>query len=321
MLWPTPLPATLLLLALTPDTAAPAHKATQAEYRDSLRQASALVHACSAASAACDSGKAGSDLLVGTGAGTYTVHYDWLRAEISAAHSATPDRRIRMMQATASRLEQELAALDAAPEQDSRARSAANRILARSEFRAVDASPSPWQRLSARFWAWLDRVLFLAASASAQRPWIGVALEWALLVGALAGLLTYVFRSLRQERGPRMAAWKPQFAGNPAEPNWAAMAETAAAAGEWREAVHALYWAAVASLATAGRWRASAAAPRTPREYLRLLEPGTPQRSSLAALTALLERVWYGRRAAGEREYREALALADQLCVPTSARA
>ena len=77
--------------------------------------------------------------------------------------------------------------------------------------------------------------------------------------------------------------------------------------------MHALYWAAIASLAVHGRWRR--AAPRTPREYLRLLDPTSPQSSTLRTLTRLLEQVWYARRDAAERDYVQARGLATALGV------
>ncbi len=296
--------------------------ASPAEYGAALRQAAALARACSAASQACDAARAPGDLLVQSGSSepsSYTLRLDWLRAALTQAHGAVPESRTRLMTEASGRIDQELVFLDARPAPNTKARTQANTILSRREFRSVSEGPAWWQLMLARFWAWLDRLLFTAAAASAHRPWIGITVEWALLAGALAGLLAYVFRALRRERGSSAGGWKPRFAeaGN-LEADWAALAEAAAAAGDWRTAVHALYWATIGSLAASGRWRRRGpdTETRTPREYLRLLEPASPQRGSLAAFTALLERVWYSRLDAGERDYQRARELADALGVP-----
>ncbi len=216
------------------------------------------------------------------------------------------------------RLDAELASLDAPTHSVRREQDAATAILARPEFRSVDSGPSWWQRQTARFWARLDRVLFLAASAGARRPWIGLAVEWTLLGAALAGLLGFVLRAFRADRGIRELPWSSGGTGERhSATDWEALAGSAAASQQWRDAVHALYWASVARLASQGRWREHG--PRTPREYLRLLQTDSAQTRELAELTAILERVWYARRSAGEPEYRAARGLAEKLGVPAGA--
>jgi hypothetical protein len=45
---------------------------------------------------------------------------------------------------------------------------------------------------------------------------------------------------------------------------------------------------------------------RTPREYVGLLQPGSPQQQGLRGLTTLLERLWYGQRAATAEDFESA---------------
>jgi hypothetical protein len=52
---------------------------------------------------------------------------------------------------------------------------------------------------------------------------------------------------------------------------------------------------------------------RTPREYVRLLKPGSAQQQGLRKLTQIFERVWYGLRDADESEYAEARALYERV--------
>ncbi len=303
----------LLAVLLLPCFAWPA--ATPATYRASLGVAQALVKACSTAAQGCDPAKAGSDLLVEPGG--YTVRLGWLRTTVDRARTATPVERTRSMAEAQARLEADLLDLNSSPvatAQTLRGRRAVDAILSRREFSAVGSGPSFWQRQKARFWAWLDRLLFQAALASSHRPWIGLVVEWTILFAAIAGLLAFAFRALRRDSLGGPLGWQPRHTqGGQAEVDWAAMAEEAASSGKWRDAIHALYWASVASLSQTGRWRPSA--PRTPREYLRLLEPASSQRNALGALTSLLERVWYARREASQLEYQQACSLAGALGV------
>jgi hypothetical protein len=85
---------------------------------------------------------------------------------------------------------------------------------------------------------------------------------------------------------------------------WLADARRASAAGQWREAIHFVYWAAISRLESKRLWPADRA--RTPREYLALVAADDPRKPRLAKLTGSFERVWYGGRAAGENDYRQA---------------
>ena len=92
---------------------------------------------------------------------------------------------------------------------------------------------------------------------------------------------------------------------------WAARAEAEAGKGDWREAVHCLYWSAIVIGEGRGLWRQNRT--RTPREYVKLLEPGTARQASLRTLTGVFERIWYGLRPASEGDYRQARVLVEEL--------
>ena len=146
-----------------------------------------------------------------------------------------------------------------------------------------------------------------------RAPWLGKALEWLFFLAAAVGLLFFVRRNFQRQRlaaslrGEQAArtAWDREAT------DWATLAEQAAKDGAWREAVHCLYWAAIVRLESRRAWRHNPA--RTPREYVRLLKPGSVQHESLGGLTGLLERVWYGLRPAEEGDYRRAHLLFAQL--------
>ncbi len=144
-------------------------------------------------------------------------------------------------------------------------------------------------------------------------PWLGTLLEWLCYVGAAVGLLFFCCgmwrgRRLRVKLGGeaiQRSAWESEA------DDWAKWAAGHAEAGEWREAVHCLYWAAIVLLESRRAWRHNPT--RTPREYVRLLKPGSAQREGLRRLTQIFELVWYGLREADEREYAEARALYEGL--------
>jgi hypothetical protein len=92
---------------------------------------------------------------------------------------------------------------------------------------------------------------------------------------------------------------------------WLADARRAAAAGQWREAIHFVYWAAISRLESKRLWPADRA--RTPREYLALVAAEDPRRAGLATLTGSFERSLVRRPAAGESDYLKGRKLADGL--------
>jgi len=83
--------------------------------------------------------------------------------------------------------------------------------------------------------------------------------------------------------------------------------------------VHCLYWAAIVSLESRRAWRHNPT--RTPREYLRLLKPGSAQQRNLRGLTKIFERVWYGLREGGAEEYAEARGMYEALAAGSVERA
>jgi hypothetical protein len=92
---------------------------------------------------------------------------------------------------------------------------------------------------------------------------------------------------------------------------WLAQARQFANEQHWREAIHRVYWAAIARIESSGAWQPDRT--RTPREYLNLIDRQSASRNDLAELTRALELFWYGGRPATERDYAEACRLLNQL--------
>jgi hypothetical protein len=200
------------------------------------------------------------------------------------------------------------------------ARATLDQILKRREFGAV-RPPSQWDLLRERINAWLMRILSRLFENIGRHPLGAKLLFWLILfavVGWLAMMLVRFWLS-RARMDELRSVGEVAFARSWQE--WIRAAREAAARGEFREAVHSVYWAGITRLEDAGT--ISRDRTRTPREHLQLVSEAVAetaaalqmsrQRDSLAALTALFERVWYGRSHADARDFETSMRQAEGL--------
>jgi Domain of unknown function (DUF4129) len=311
--------AVVLVTAAQPTWAA-LKSASPAEVRGDVMRLQGVVAGCAARGAtACASTVVGDDLQVGDPKhGGYEVHWDWLRDALDKSKSMDSGKREELLRDSAARLTRMASELGAADggqtgqKEFARARAEADAVLALPEFQRK-SSTTWWDRVTGFFYAWLARMLSGIARAGAAAPWLGPVVIWTLCLSAAAGLVFFVLRSLQRQRlrislaGAAVAktAWDREAT------DWAKQAEEFASAGEWRGAVHCLYWAAIVSLEARRAWRHNPT--RTPREYVRLLKPGSAQQRGLRRLTQIFERVWYGLREGRAEEYAEARGLYEAL--------
>jgi hypothetical protein len=186
-----------------------------------------------------------------------------------------------------------------------KARTAAREVLARAEFQPPQLTW--WDRAKAKMSDWLAQLFMGIDRAASSSPWLGRLLEWLLFLGAAVGLLVWLLRMVRRQRmrvAMGVGAEKASSEWARESEDWRRLADVQAAEGAWREAIHALYWAAIVMLERKRAWRHNPA--RTPREYVRLLRAGSEEQRELRELTRALEQTWYGQRAAQEEEYGEA---------------
>lgn len=307
----------LVLLTVLPLRAEP-RPCTPQQLNDRLQSLQLLVGACAAApgKSACDPAAVGNDLQVALPSGTRTVEFNWLRAALSQA--GTSGHAQQDLAAAQERLARDLNSLNFAtqesPEDLQHDRTVLRQILASGDF-PQPQPPSPWQRLRDQFLAWLaDRLDRLAPGGSATR-WISQFLLFAAILGSCGGLLLWFSRAARRQR-----LLITQGGGKASEHAatslrgwqlWLAEARALADRKEWRDAIHRLYWAAIAALETRGAWRPDRA--RTPREYLALLGAASSSQHDLQQLTGSLERFWYGGDTPDESDYTHARALAERL--------
>lgn len=306
----------LVLLTVLPLRGEP-RLCTPQQLQDRLTSLESVVSACSAApaKASCDPAAVGDDVRVTLPAGVRTVEFDWLRSALSDAGAGNHAQD--KMAGARDRLARDLSSLAAAasePAQDlQQDRVVLRQILASGDF-PQPQPPSLWERLRDQFLTWLSERLDRLGTGGSPTHWLSQVLLMALILASCGGLLLWFSRAARRQRlliaaggdGATSAAvslrdWQL----------WLTEARELAAQQEWREAIHRLYWAAIAAMERRGAWRPDHA--RTPREYLALLGPESVSQHDLLQLTRTLERFWYGADSPGERDFDEARAVTERL--------
>lgn len=317
-----------------------------AEYLQHLQTLEGVVTNCeaqlnlkkpaSAADNACDPDRVGPDDRVQWpgSAQAREIRYDWLRSVLSragkkdnstptvplgarsSAKNQPPDasyllsaarQRLKMDEHQA---ESPLAANSVYTDQ----RKSLDAILAQKEYKgATEVSAKD------RFWEWLDNLLdnvkARLEALGARAPWLADLLYGLLLAGICTVLVWLV---VRLERNARVRL-VPDIETSPDAPSarewqlWLKDAQNAAAGGQWREAIHSVYWASISRLESRRLWPADRA--RTPREYLALLRGSDPRKPMLMALTRNFERTWYGGREAAAADFNSAMTIAAELGV------
>lgn len=318
--------------------------ASRDDYRKHLMQLTTLVEACAKARdlKTCDPTLVGPDDRIPVGAGANAerrlVRYGWLRVLFSKAEEPdvpapkpaagaqagtdqanappAPPTTGQLLQDAESRLAAQLAQADAAPAAEpahTTAHDAMTQVLAGKDFRNLE-EPSARDSMMEKLNNWLNRLFENAARIRAHSPWVGRVIVWGFILAvcvALAWGLIQLERRRRIRLVPDDRIQSPGAASARDWQLWLEDARRAAAAGQWREAIHFVYWASISRLESRRLWPADRA--RTPREYLALVAPDDPRKTGLAQLTGSFERTWYGGRPAGESDYRHAEDLAAAL--------
>jgi hypothetical protein len=229
-----------------------------------------------------------------------------------------------LLQAAESRLTQDLAQADSiaagaaagapgAAADHARERATMKEVLAGRDFRNLEA-PTARDSALEKLGEWLNRLFAGLGKLQAGAAWVGRAIFWGFILAVCIGLAWGLMQLERRWRIRLVPESDGPAAGAASARDWQLWlqdARRAAAAGQWREAIHFVYWAAISRLESRRLWPADRA--RTPREYLALVAPEDPRRAELATLTGSFERTWYGGRAAAESDYQKAEELASGL--------
>jgi len=225
-----------------------------------------------------------------------------------------------LLQAAETRLTQDMAQADSLAEGPPTAaadhvpeRETMKQVLAGRDFRNLEP-PSKRDSFLEMLGDWLNRFFENMSKLHANSAWVGRVIVWGFILATCVGLVWGLLQVERRWRLRLVPESNGPAAGVASARDWQlwlADARRAAAASQWREAIHFVYWAAISRLESKRLWPADRA--RTPREYLALVTADDPRRAGLTTLTGSFERTWYGGRVAGETDYLQAEKLADGL--------
>ena len=243
-----------------------------------------------------------SELQVLTPSRTMTVSLAFLRNGLESFLKSSPTvkanileqlgARVKAMRAEADRFEQ-------ANPGDAAARERLNRIMSAREFGRL-RGPTELELLWERISDWLDKKLSKLFPSESDLDQFGQVLVW-IVIGIVSAILaTWLYRRSRERLMDRPREVMPFVPSARSWRAWMAEAREKASLGQWRDAIHLGFWAAVARLESDGLWPPDKA--RTPREYLNAI-PVSDTRSSFAAVTKTFESIWYGGRPAAARDF------------------
>jgi hypothetical protein len=235
------------------------------------------------------------------------VPTDWLASDLKklegdpgkyASVSREVTSRLGAMRKAAEGLERGTAS----PVNPDAAHTQLDRILSGREFGAAQG-PSQLDLLKARIARWLTEQIYKLLQRLHLGAKAGNALAWIIVGLAFVALSYWVWKALSPTTGRRET--RAEAATESDDPReWARDALAAADRGDYREAVHCAYWAAVVHLETLGVLKRDRA--RTPRESLRLLDPHPNEQNLLREFTRRFELIWYGYRPASASDWSEA---------------
>jgi hypothetical protein len=250
------------------------------------------------------------------------VPTDWLASDLKkleedparyAFVSRAASSRLGAMRKAAEGLERGTASpvnLDAAHTQ-------LDKILSGREFGTAHG-PSQLDLLKARIARWLSEQIYKLLLRLHLGAKAGNALAWIIVGLAFLALCYLVWKTLSPTTRKReTSAETGKESDDPRE--WARDALAAADRGDYREAVHCAYWAAVVHLETLGVLKRDRA--RTPRESLRLLDPHPNEQNLLSEFTRRFELIWYGYRPASASDWSEARSHLEKMGCLTSSTA
>jgi hypothetical protein len=182
------------------------------------------------------------------------------------------------------------------------AREHLDKILERREF-AGEHGPSKIEQWQARMSQWLTRQILKLLWRLHLGARTGNALSWAIVAIAFFALCYWIIQNLVGRARQPLRADEARPRSNDSR-EWARDALAASERGDYREAVHCAYWAAVVHLEARGMLKSDRA--RTPRESLRLLDPHPAEQKLLREFTRLFELIWYGYRPASAVDWSDA---------------
>lgn len=243
---------------------------------------------------------------VQTGNAKIRVPTEWLDATLAElqAHPKQANELAQNLELRLGAMRQAALALEdsGSPNSSVTARQQLDSIFRRKEFEGL-RGPSDLERWEARIGRWIAQKILWLLQHLHIRAGSGNFLAWGVIGIAFLALCYWVYRALsrasRRTSMPHVDATASEKARA-----WIKDALAAADRGDYREAVHCAYWAAVARLEDLNLLTSDRA--RTPRESLRLLNAHPTQQDLLRELTRHFELIWYGYRPASATDWSSA---------------
>jgi hypothetical protein len=252
-------------------------------------------------------------LTVRTARGDVAVDMSFLRDALNrfltAAAAAKPnilanaDTRLKAMRAEAELYEQPGGADDAT-------RKRLDQMLSAPEFDRV-RGPTALDLLKQRIQAWIGKLLRKINPKIPDVQDLGQWFVWGMIALASAIAVVWLYRVSQQNMGTGTREILPFRPSTRNWREWLSDARARAAAGEWRDAVHFGFWAAVSRLESEGVWPPDKT--RTPREYLKAIPGSSLAKEPFAAMTRRFEASWYGSCPTTEADFAQFAAHLERL--------
>ena len=240
---------------------------------------------------------------VRTHEGAVQVSPAWLNEELAALErnpaKADPlseeiHQRLDWMRAQALELDRIPHSADTA-----HARPRLEEIFKGREYRGLHG-PTQMELLLARFSRWIERQILRLLPQIHMSHEVGDTVMWIVLGLGFCALGYMVWRLLSGLS--RASELQPVEQSVPTKTRqWVQDALAAAERGDYREAVHCAYWAAIARLEAMNLLVKDRA--RTPRESLGLMSAHPHEQALLGEMTSHFELIWYGYRPASATDW------------------
>jgi len=183
---------------------------------------------------------------------------------------------------------------------DDAARKRLEKILNAREFDRV-RGPGALELLKQRILAWIGKLFRKISPKVPDIQDLGQVFVWGMIALAAGIAGVWLYRVSQQNAGFGKREIIPFLPSARDWREWLADARARAAQGEWRDAVHFGFWAAVSRLESEGVWPPDKT--RTPREYLNAIPGSSSSKEPFAAMTRKFEASWYGSRPTTEADF------------------
>lgn len=232
-----------------------------------------------------------------------TVSMEFLHKELEKYLKSAPSSKPTIISQLADRIKAmrtEADSFEQARDGDKATRDHLNQILAAREFGRV-RGPTELELIQQRVEAWLQKKLDKLFPTAPDLDQLGQIFVWIVIAIVSATLAVWLYRQSRERLLDRPREIVPFVPSARSWRSWMAEARERATLGEWRDAIHLGFWAAVSRLESDGVWRPDKA--RTPREYLSAIPAVSDTKPSFAAVTKTFEAAWYGGRPASSTDF------------------